>query len=61
MIPLSALAVLGNSDRLESGDYEALYREVFPALDVLVMTSASEAFGIVLVEALMQAKARHAS
>lgn len=32
---------------------EVLYREVYPALDVLVMTSASEAFGIVLVEAMM--------
>jgi len=30
-----------------------LYSRVFPNLDVLVMTSASEAFGIVLVEAMM--------
>lgn len=30
-----------------------LYERVFPNLDVLVMTSSSEAFGIVLVEAMM--------
>lgn len=34
-------------------DHDAIYRSVFPALDVLVLTSASEAFGIVLVEAMM--------
>jgi glycosyltransferase involved in cell wall biosynthesis len=33
--------------------HEQLYREVLPALDALIMTSASEAFGIVLVEAMM--------
>jgi glycosyltransferase involved in cell wall biosynthesis len=33
--------------------HEEIYRRIYPALDVLVMTSASEAFGIVLVEALM--------
>jgi glycosyltransferase involved in cell wall biosynthesis len=32
---------------------EALYREVYPNLDVLMMTSSSEAFGIVIVEAMM--------
>lgn len=32
---------------------EAIYRDILPALDVLVLTSASEAFGIVLVEAMM--------
>jgi glycosyltransferase involved in cell wall biosynthesis len=30
-----------------------IYERIFPDLDVLVMTSASEAFGIVLVEAMM--------
>lgn len=33
--------------------HEQLYREVFPNLDVLVLCSDSEAFGIVLAEAMM--------
>ena len=33
--------------------HSELYRKVFPRLDVLLMTSASEAFGTVLVEAMM--------
>lgn len=33
--------------------HDELYASVFPNLDVLVLTSASEAFGIVLVEAMM--------
>lgn len=33
--------------------HEEIYRRIFPCLDVLAMTSSSEAFGIVLVEALM--------
>jgi glycosyltransferase involved in cell wall biosynthesis len=32
---------------------EEIYRRIYPSLDVLAMTSASEAFGIVLVEAMM--------
>lgn len=50
----AGLAVFGNRVRmLGPMDHETLYREIFPALDVLMMTSASEAFGIVLVEAMM--------
>lgn len=50
----AGLAPFGGRVRmLGAQSHGALYREVFPALDVLVMTSASEAFGIVLVEALM--------
>ena len=33
--------------------HEELYEGIFPNLDVLVLTSSSEAFGIVLVEAMM--------
>lgn len=33
--------------------HDDLYREVYPNLDVLLLTSSSEAFGIVLVEAMM--------
>jgi glycosyltransferase involved in cell wall biosynthesis len=33
--------------------HSELYSEVFPNLDALVLTSASEAFGIVLIEAMM--------
>jgi glycosyltransferase involved in cell wall biosynthesis len=32
---------------------EAIYRGIYPGLDALMMTSSSEAFGIVLVEAMM--------
>ena len=32
---------------------EAVYQEIFPNLDVLILLSSSEAFGIVIVEALM--------
>jgi len=32
--------------------HDALYADVFPNLDALILTSASEAFGIVLVEAM---------
>jgi len=50
----AGLAGFGSRVRLLGAkDHESLYREVFPALDVLVLTSASEAFGIVLVEAMM--------
>lgn len=33
--------------------HEAVYSRIFPAIDVLLMLSSSEAFGIVLVEAMM--------
>jgi glycosyltransferase involved in cell wall biosynthesis len=49
-----ALAGWGSRVRMHGATpHEEIYRRVYPALDALVMTSASEAFGIVLVEALM--------
>ncbi|MFG0336074.1 MAG: glycosyltransferase family 4 protein, partial [Maioricimonas sp. JB049] len=33
--------------------HQTIYEQIFPELDVLVLLSASEAFGIVLVEAMM--------
>ena len=33
--------------------HDSLYRDVFPALDALVLCSSSEAFGIILAEAMM--------
>lgn len=33
--------------------HETIYREIFPKLDILVLLSSSEAFGIVLAEAMM--------
>lgn len=50
------VATLGNSPRVRIHDalpQPELYERIFPRLDVLVFTSASEAFGIVLVEAMM--------
>ncbi|GHC05648.1 hypothetical protein GCM10010080_19390 [Thermomonas carbonis] len=50
----AGLAEFGSRVRmLGPKDQQTLYREIFPTLDVLMMTSASEAFGIVLVEAMM--------
>jgi glycosyltransferase involved in cell wall biosynthesis len=49
-------AALGSTPRvrfLGPVPHERLYRDVYPRLDALVLTSASEAFGIVLVEAMM--------
>lgn len=49
-------AALGGHPRvvLKGGlSRETVYRDVYPTLDVLVLTSSSESFGIVLVEAMM--------
>ncbi|MCE7930728.1 MAG: glycosyltransferase [Xanthomonadales bacterium PRO6] len=44
----------GNRVRLHGAlPHEEIYRRIFPNLDALILTSASEAFGIVLVEAMM--------
>jgi glycosyltransferase involved in cell wall biosynthesis len=50
----AGLAGFGARVRMHGAmDRQAIYREIYPRLDVLAMTSSSEAFGIVLVEAMM--------
>jgi len=51
---MSALSAFSPKVRMHGAvPHEELYERIFPNLDVLILTSSSEAFGIVLVEAMM--------